>query len=236
MQQIPMITFGILALGAMSQTDCDYGQFVEVNGECKYNCEYADDYISYDELSFTSIKDQCQNVRLANEAYPSSCNSINDLVWRNDSCECPYCKCSDTSSTKDIEDLSYFAAGPRANCYNVECEDLGLQDSGIKDMVFTYSEWWNDAYSWFDWIDYGTCPPQRCYDISSHSYYSTVTAGTYWWASGGDSDTQCTEFCYCTSNGETVCENGWDAIMDNDGVKDSFMRDCGGYRDSAAVK
>ena len=198
---IHIIIFSILALGALSQTDCDYGWFEEDNGECKFDCEYDGNYIAIDDLSFDFIKDECYNVELAAEAYPSSCNSLNDLVWRNDSCTCPFCKCSSATS-KTIEKMDY---NPSKNCYEIECEEAPSYYDGIKDMIFRVSTL-DSVYDVFDWNDYGTCPPQECtYDNYYGSNY-TVNAGSYWWKDNGESDTECTEFCYCTVSGETVVE------------------------------
>ena len=148
----------ILAPGVISQTDCDYGWFEEVNGECQFDCEYDGNYISLDELSFDTIKEDCSDVRLANEAFPSACNSINDLVWRNDSCSCPFCKCSSTSSTKTIEKIDY---DPSEYCYEVSCEEPYSWYEGINDMIFRYTTLAEANYV-FDWEDYGPCPPQEC--------------------------------------------------------------------------
>ena len=232
--EIHIIIFSILALGVISG-DCDYGYFEEVNGECKFDCEYdGDNYVSLNQVSFDVIKDECSGVRLAAEAFPSSCNSISDLVYRNDSCTCPFCKCSSTSSTKVIEELSYYSDGPSKNCYEIECEEP-YSWYGINDMIFRVDTL-DSADNPFDWEDYGTCPPQKCTYSSYYGSNTTVTSGGYWWADGEDSDTDCTEFCYCSSNGDTVCETGWDNIMDNDGLKNAFIRDCGYYYDLAAVK
>ena len=107
-----------------------------------FNCEYNGNYVETDTLPFDVIKNQCQNIRLANQFNPSKCNSLDDLVYRNDTCECPYCKCS-TKSARLEEEVSYNGnlyqsdSGPYAACYNCTCQEPLWYWDGITDLIYS---------------------------------------------------------------------------------------------------
>ena len=226
----------ILTVCVISQ--CDDGWFYEINGTCKFNCDWEENYVAIDTLSFDTIKESCSDVKYANILDPSGCKSLNDLVWRNDSCTCPYCKCTKSGSSY-YEEKEYSFDGPYKTCYGCECGEAPYYYDGLKgEMIYDCSQltYANDPT---EWEEYGTCPPNQCTYSEAYGGNKTVYSGTYegyWWQDGGDSDDLCTEFCYCPPYGDTVCATGYAKIMANSDLKKAFMKDCGSQYYSGAVK
>ena len=233
MKHSHIILLNLFICGVLSQTDCKDGSFKEVNGECKYYCRTDDRYISIDSLSFDFIKEaDCDNIRQANKYDSSQCNSIEDLVWNNNTCECPYCKCSNTDSFNYVNYYTYYISFPEVVCLNCSC---GYHDiDGINDIVYNCINLENQAVRVDLWEEY-QCPPNECQETRQSGQTFNRDSFEYWWQDFlNDSDTLCQEFCYCPESGNAVCQTGWDNILDDDGLKTAFMEDCG--QDSKAVE
>ena len=224
----------ILAIAVISQDNCEYGVFAlnSTDLTCQYYCyDFLNSnhyYIDIDALSFDFIMDKCDDIKYANQLDPTSCNSLDDLLWINEpyKCQCPYCKCT---TTKSQESSSYYLTGPYMQCTTCNCQLEHISN----EMVYECSQYsWSEPTNW----DYTSCPPNQCqytdqYRGDMTAYYGTDDAS---WLPYNNAS--CTEFCYCPENGDAVCEIGWDNIMANNGSKYAFIRECGDYYRSGAVK
>ena len=220
-------------IGVLSQTDCSYGGFDEdENGECMYNCEWDNNYVEISTLSFDFIKDECSGVSKAAALFPDDCNSVQDLVYSDESCRCPYCKCS----TEDLQGVTGTTLkwGPSKYCYNCTCSADAAENYGVTDMVYNCDNLGgvNDPWNWDDY----QCPPQTCIETEYNGNKLEKSQGWYWWHDVGDSDTLCQEFCYCSGKDGKICETGYDNILANDVLANAFHADCGYSFASAAVK
>ena len=235
------LSASILVLGAIAAELCDYGYFSEINETCKFKCDWDGNYDDIDSLSFETIMDACDDVKLANELDPTSCNSLDDLLWMNDTCSCPFCQCSSVGAVA-TEKLSYDTDGPSKSCVQCECQIAPWYYDGIVGEMFYTCSTLKSVQAWdgpSDWNNYGSCPPNQCTYYDTNKGNVTVYSGQYdafWWQDGGNYSTYCTEFCYCPDSGDVVCATGWDNIMADEGLKNAFIRDCGGSHSSGAVK
>lgn len=209
---------------------CSYGWFEENNGECMFNCNYEDDFVEPSTLSFSFIRSTCSNVE---DAYQQGiCDSIDDLVYRADYCTCPYCKCS-TSSSELVE--VFNLNNPDKTCSNCTCSDAPYDSYGIDDKIYQCTQLISvdSPYEW----DLYACPPNECIEITSWGDEYIHYAGDEWWNDVDDSNTSCTEFCYCPANGEAICETGYQAILSTyPALKNQFIEDCASTYGSGAVK
>eukprot|EP01084_Bolivina_argentea_P130984 231229_1 len=97
--------------------DCYDGEF-ELNdlNECVFNCnENSIKYIAKTEVTFDQLLHSCYNVRRGFQL--GDCTTLDDLVW-NDSCTCPYCKCTDKDSSGSSV---LFEQILDKTCYNCTC-------------------------------------------------------------------------------------------------------------------
>ena len=232
-----VICFASLLIGYIS-ADCNYGYFQAQNETCMFNCEYSQ-WIPAENLTFIDIVYGCENIRTANLAYPDDCNSLDDIVWRNDTCDCPYCKCSTESDESFFDILSYNSGifdgkGPEKECISCICSTLP-PSYGINGYVYDCKSEMSVTNP-FEWDDY-QCPPTECKETTYYNYTYCRLVGYNWWDDVGDSETLCTEFCYCSGKDGKVCETGYENIMANDGLRYQFMSNCGSwYEEAAAVK
>ena len=230
-----LITIASLTIiGVLSQTDCDYGGFDEdENGECMYNCEWDNNFVEISTLSFDFIKEECSGISTAAALFPNDCNSLDDLVYSDTDCRCPYCKCS----TENLEGVTGTKLQwVSQTCYNCTCSDTSDANTyyGITEMVYE-CDFLAGVDSPYNWDDY-QCPPETCTEIEYDGEETKREGNDYWWDDVGDSDTLCTEFCYCSGKDGKICATGYANILANDLLADAFHRDCGWDSDSAAVK
>ena len=138
-------------IGALSES-CDYGEFYEYNDKCMFNCEYNGNYVEIDTLSFEQIASECENVQSAFE--DGICDSLDDLVWRDDECDCPYCECS--SITSSYEKTISFS--PYLSCDLLTCGEIPNYYGNLTDTVYTY----DNAISVSSAAEYSywSCPPR----------------------------------------------------------------------------
>ena len=219
-------------IGVLSQTDCSYGGFDWVNGKCMFNCEYQGNYVEISTLSFDLIKDECSDISRAAALFPNDCNSLDDLVYSDTTCRCPYCKCSTQDLDGEIETLLSY--GPSQVCLNCTCSNDAVANTyyGIEEMVYDcdYLYGTSDPINWNNY----QCPPETCMRTTGGNEYE-ASSGSYWWEDVS-SATLCTEFCYCSPKVGKICATGYDNILANDVLTEQFHRDCGNYYDAAAVK
>ena len=223
--------FGVLSI---TDEECGYPYGWEYqNGVCSYQCtidEEVDEFgnvlkqsVSYtpaSQLTFDFIKDVCWETTIAeiNSLLPSECNSLDDLVWPADSCGCPYCKCnavSDPSYQKfestriGDNDAHDWPDEIQAKCY--ECTCAQSSDSSITDYVYQcdLSRSVTNADDW----QYYSCPINTCIKTNYDESTSEYEAGLSWFADTTDQNELCETFCYCDGTGNSVCQTGFDAIM-----------------------
>ena len=215
----------LAAIGAVAQT-CggDYGDFREVNGECMFDCEYDGEYVEISTLTFDQIASSCNDVRSAVEN--GICDKLEDLVYRDDDCRCPYCSCSSESS-QYIETISNE---PQLECDLCTCGEIPYYYGNMTDLVYDcdyiMSVYEASEYSLFK------CPPNECKYNTTYGSQRTIIAGQQYWQDVGDSDTECTTFCYCPGSGDAVCATGWDNIVKTDAMARQLNRDCYYYLES----
>ena len=203
------ICITVLMLMRANTENCKYGRFNEYNGECMFDCEYQNNYVATSTLSFDFIAEQCDDVRTANE--DGICDNLDDLVWRDDQCQCPYCACS-SAGTSYKEVINY---NPELKCYEITCDQLPSYNGNITDNIYQrqhkISVFWANEYDLFG------CPPNTCIN-------GTKIAGDSWW---NDTDPTCTTFCYCPGDGEAICETGSANIIANEALSYQFIKKCG---------
>eukprot|EP01084_Bolivina_argentea_P059274 108215_1 len=206
----------LFALGTVSGVFCRYGGWEDINGTCMLNCEYNGLYLQISELSFESIKNTCYNIKDAAEFNPTECNSLDDLIYTDESCTCPYCKCS-TNGNEIINQLQYV----KKSCENCTCGYHQYYDD-IEDLIYQCD---NLIYSYdqVTWNDY-QCPPKIC--TTDVLLPKSVAQGEGWWADVDDPDTECSKYCYCAADGQTQCVTGFDTIYANEKIKNEFINRC----------
>ena len=226
-----------LSISHVSSQTCGYGYFTTSNDSCVFNCEYSS-LIPITDLTFTDITNECDSMRIANTLYPDDCNSLNDLLWRNDSCECPYCPCTieqneaSTIGITSYEGGLFDGLGPRKECVSCTCSSLP-SSYGIDSLVYECeSEMIVDNQ--LIWDDYQCPPEEACYKTSSGGNQYGRDVGDYWWDDVSDSNTLCETFCYCSGTDGQICETGFDDIMSNEKLLYAFMGSCGGVYNSGA--
>ena len=209
MKSIYLGTFAVV--GTLSQFCDDWGYFKEYNNECMFQCEGSDNYIEINTLSFDPmIINYCSQIEKAYEY--GLCNSLDDLVWRDDRCNCPYCSCS--SEGLFYRDTTTYQ--PQLQCDKCICGKIPDYDGIMTDMVYDCQEIIN-VDNPFDYNFY-SCPPNEC-TATINGENKTVIAGEKWWS-------ECTKFCYCPGNGNTVCETGFSNIIANDDLNIQLINDC----------
>ena len=212
-----LIVASLLILRVSSQTCNDFGYFIENNGECMFWCSTDSDYIPITDLTFDFFKSLCITVSGANLYYPDHCNSLQDLVFRNNSCGCPYCQCiNQDGSSSVLQTQKLITDGPLKTCYNCTCS-IPPSSYGINESMFHCDDIIEARFP-SDWNDY-KCPPETC--SSSHEL------GDIWWDDVDDSDTLCTKFCYCSPSEGEICETGYGNIMANEKLSNAFLSECG---------
>lgn len=221
----------ISAIGVFGDDLCDYGGFDRVNDTCMYNCNWDNVYIDIEDLSFETIMEECDNVE---QGYANGiCTGVGDLVYRNDSCECPYCKCTEMGSTL-VEEISYDSdSGPSKQCENCTCSepDWWMKRNGITDLIYQCNYLINadNPQNW----EFYECPPNQCvYNETSEWggwYTNEFTAGDVIWPNVEDDSTECTEFCYCPSSGDPICTSGYDNILGDETTAYLFDNRCDYY-------
>ena len=211
-------------IGVLSQTDCSYGGFSTnpSNNKCMFDCEYDANYVEISTLSFDFIKDRCSGVSRAAEFFPSECNSLDDLVYAEDYCSCPYCKCSDLDGEVGTL-LSYVSQV----CLNCTCSDDTFINSfyGIEENII-YCDSLYGTSDPIDWNNY-QCPPETCTETEYDGDINQLYPGDLFWGDVGDSDTKCTKFCYCSAKEGEICATGYANILADDILADQFHYDCG---------
>ena len=206
-------------------SSCVFGFFSGTNPDCTFYCNF-DSFISVYNLSFTEIKIQCDNVRIASLAYPNDCNSLDDLLWRNDSCSCPYCPCTQQQDESVLSELLYYNDDtshmhPVKECVSCKCSSPSSSNyGGIDGFIYECDTEMivDDFLGWDDYI----CPPDTCKDDNNN----TKQVGDYWWEDVEDYNTLCQQFCYCSGTDGKICAYGYENIMENDKLKWAFMKDC----------
>ena len=204
-------------MGAVSETIyCPWGDFETYNDQCMFDCN-SGNYAEISTLSFNFIRSQCKNVDIGYRE--GICNSLQDLVYRNDSCQCPYCKCSSSGSSYP-EILKY---DPSKECFNCTCGTVPSYYE-IFDKIYDCDQIM-EAYNPVDWEFYG-CPPNKCEVTDYLGRTRTYSAGQHWWADVGDQDTFCTKLCYCPATGDAVCATGFSNIVNDDKLNYALINDC----------
>ena len=100
---------------------CDYGYFTSIHDDCMFYCSTTDQYVSPSLLSFEEIRYACENIDTAIRMNDIHCNSINDLIWPTNACDCPQCRCDtlDLSGTpREVNAYGHESDGPSKTCYN----------------------------------------------------------------------------------------------------------------------
>ena len=223
--QTPLVIASFI-VNVISQS-CEWGNFYEDNtNTCLFDCEADGYYIPLDTVPFDIIKDKCPRIAYANYLYPDDCNSTSDLFYG--SCNCPYCKCTNPNTFDLGERLAYGTStflppvGPTATCVNCTCTDTLL--SHLSETVYDCNLLLqaDDPRE----LEEYSCPPNTCTDTTWWGETVDFTAGDYWWSDNGNSSKLCTEFCYCTGNGGSICETGYENILNDDKLLGAFKADC----------
>ncbi len=202
-----------LLIHGQAVDDCSIGYFgfYGVNNTCVWNCDTGPSVISIESLSFLEIERKCSNIAA------SPCTNLNELIWTTDICQCPYCKCSPENTQGSlIMHESYF----RKSCYNCTCTQP-QSDPNIIDLVYQCDTLFttNEASGW----QIFTCPPNSCDD-------GIGSLGQGYWADV-NSNEACNKYCYCYGDGTTVCETGYQSILNSQYTElvDAFMDICFQY-------
>lgn len=208
--------------------DCTYGRFEEepTTGNCMFDCNNDNNYVSISALSFDFIKSECPNVEVA--ATQGICDGVEDLLYRKDGvCDCPYCRCSSLGQSYE-EILSY---PPSKECFNCTCK---IEPSyAISEPIFDCNEYdIIEASNPSEWPFY-SCPPNICIGDGDRTY----TAGDNWWEDTAIGGQSCETFCYCPGvKGDAICETGISNILSDPGLFDAFVDDCGSSFEAGGVK
>lgn len=129
---------------------CEYGRSEILNDTCNYYCQSGSDatsenkYFNLSSLPFDYIKSECSNVRMA--ADNGICDGIQDLVYRNDTCGCPYCECQSPQS--DLTE--YLTNWPTKVCMNCTCQQPSPNQCSTTiwnqpEIKEAGDSWWTDV-------------------------------------------------------------------------------------------
>ena len=226
-----------IVINYVSSTRCTRaftGRFdIDNNGTCGFNCD-PDTFVPFDNLTFSEIKRGCDNIRYTNSLYPNDCNSTNDLIWRNDSCSCPFCKCQQQEENEElfIEPITWIdflpMTHPVKECIGCTCSEPS-SDYGINGLIYQ-CDLKMEVDNFLKWSDYA-CPPNTCKDGNNN----TKEVSEYWWENVKDDETLCQQFCYCSGTDGKICATGYDNIMANDKLRYAFIENCGDTYDSPST-
>eukprot|EP01083_Nonionella_stella_P039490 107405_1 len=127
----------------------------------------------------------------------------------------PACSCEvydfSAETQEDVVYSTYFAK----QCWSCHC---GENENGKYHSCTLESNKVDSAQDW----NLFECPRStQCVDDTGVAHY----AYTGWF---GSIDGECSKYCYCTGQGTTVCEEGWDNILgsSNEALLTSFMNEC----------
>ena len=194
---------------------CDSGQFDTIQGNCKFDCNYNGNYINMSSIPIYTIRKLCPSIDAAMRLYTCT---IDDFVWPSDSCGCPYCKCTTQNSGGDISEIEYYKEEQlQKSCYNCTCS--ASSDSGITSLIYSCKRLVvaDDPFSFGNF----RCPPTLCIDSDGNERAIDES-----WFEQNTNDTLCEAFCYCSAEG-TICETGFENILDNDVLATAFQEECG---------
>ena len=217
---ISVIFVHLLILNIVYANDeCLHGWFRSNsnNNGCAFYCSSFSEsyYISLESLTFDFIRERCDNVRLAAEFSPDSCNSKNDLVWPTNRCGCPVCKCSQVDDTNNE-----MFVDKGSECISCNCiQDINKNyDSKLmyscSSVMRGTQPYQYDLYS---------CPPVTCTD----EYNISRNVGDGWLAES----IGCNRYCICQKDGKIFCELGYKPIVSskNELLYNTFVNQCEYY-------
>ena len=223
MRLIHIASLTIIGLANAGDPYCGGGTFTDGTGECKFICS-DQTYIDIEDLTFDMIKDNCGNVAAA-AAINDNCNSLEDLVYTQDECQCPYCKCSGDMVWETTEISRYHSgdglANPSKQCYNCTCVDWTAVSSIESKINWCYQT--TQAQDPDD-FDLYKCPSAKC-EANRYNGTDIVYGGTYW-AEDVDEGEMCETLCYCDGTDGKICKTGWENIVDDDKMVNWLRDDC----------
>ena len=193
------------------KVDCDYGYFASVNNECLFPCfkQYDSLFVYIDQvtpssLSFRTIKDACPNVDAVAKIYGCT---IDNLVWPQDTCDCPYCRYESLQETQSYTTINSHITNDLYTTFHLEkgCYDCTFEptsDLGTGDLVYqcNATSIVSHPYEW----DHFKCPPETCVDSDSN----------YWFVNDSSS-IECDTLCHCSGTQGKICLKGWSNITSN---------------------
>ena len=210
-------TIIISVINTIKCQTCNYGDFKTTdNGVCIFNCLDSNVNISTSSVSFTAIKNECNNVKLAAEFFDCT---MDDLVWSSESCGCPSCICSSSDYEPIHQSLSYSTAAsfggyaPHSTCYNCSC--TSSTDTTISDLIYSCSKLASSGVDSYirdieEWENF-KCPPEKCMDNDGDIRETWDS----WWEHVEDGE-DCDTFCYCSAMNGTICATGFESIIGQD--------------------
>ena len=219
-----LLIVSTITINVISQSQCLWGQFEYNEDVCMFRCRHPNtDYVNSSSLSFEQIINNCENVSSANRVHGCT---MEDLVWPQDICQCPHCKCSSLSAMSSTQLMTYDPPGLSSRCINCTCHTSS--DSGITDLVYScdellYVEYTPEKQPWetpWQWNHY-KCPPESC--MQSNGVQKNVYDA--WFEDVADGS-HCDTFCFCSASEGNICATGWSDIVSTPILADKLADQC----------